>query len=78
MEYLADADGYVDFGDVSRKELGKQCQYGSRYVTKLDEEYPDLGEGLRFRNLDRSYHEIKIHIDDIPEFVRRYNEHIAQ
>lgn len=58
MTYLQDADGYVNFGDVSRSELSKQCQYGSRYVDGSDG-YPNLSEGLRFRNLDKDYHDIQ-------------------
>ena len=25
-------DGFIDFGDVSRKQLGMQCQYASDYA----------------------------------------------
>ena len=71
MNYSPDADGYVHFGDVSRGELNRQCQYGSQYVDG-SEGYPNLGEGLRFRNLDMDYHDIEIHVNDIPELVRRY------
>ena len=76
MTYNQDKDGYVSFSDVSRQEMGKQCQYGSRYVTGTDPDYPNLGEGLRFKNLkSSSYYDIQIHADDIPEFVRRYEEY---
>jgi hypothetical protein len=77
MSYKPDADGYVFFGDVSRGELKKQCQYGSRYIVGEDG-CPNLGKDLRFKGLDDpggNYHVIKIHIDDINEFVRRYNQY---
>jgi hypothetical protein len=77
MRYQPDGDGYVNFGDVSRNELGIQCQYGARFIVGRDipgcEDEPDLGQGLRFRNLDiGDYHSIEIHIDDIPELLRRF------
>ena len=69
-------DEYVDFGDVSRQQLGEQCQYGSRYIDGYLEGWPNLGEGLRFKGYDsngrvNNYHEMKIHKDDVAEFVRR-------
>ncbi len=77
MKYTKNKDGYVRFGDVSRNELNKQCQYGSLYINGF-EGYPNLGEGLRFRNLDEgNYHAIEIHVDDITEFVRRYKTYLA-
>lgn len=79
MKYETDEDGYVNFGDVSRNELGMQCQYGARYLANRNEgvfsEAHELGRGLRFKNLDvGNYHGIMVHIDDIPELVRRYKE----
>jgi hypothetical protein len=79
MSYEQDKDGYVNFGDVSRNEFKMQCQYGCCYVVSRDvygcEDEPNLGKGLRFKNLDvGAYHNIMIHIDDIPELVRRYKE----
>jgi hypothetical protein len=73
-KYTADEDGFVMFGDVSRGELKKQTQYGSRYVNGFQGEYPNLGEGLRFDGDPDNYHSLKIHKDDIEEFVKRFNE----
>ena len=72
---------YIDFGDVSREQLGQQCQYGSRYITGVIDGWPNLGEGLRFTGFDddghvNNYHAMKIHRDDVDEFVRRVNEYI--
>lgn len=67
--------GYTSFGDVAREQLGQQCQYASRYVTGRNDDYPNLGEGLRFKNLDDgNYHAILIHRDDIDTFVQRYKD----
>lgn len=72
----ADADGYVRFGPVARSRMGEQCQYASRYIGGRMEGYPALGEGLRFKNVaSGNYHNIRIHLDDIDEFVRRYREY---
>ncbi len=73
-KYQADENGFIEFGDVSRGELGKQTQYGSRYVNGFQGEYPNLGEGLRFEGDADNYHSLKIHKDDIKEFVRRFKE----
>lgn len=73
-KYLADENGFVEFGDISRGELRMQTQYGSRYVNGFAGEYPNLGEGLRFEGDTDNYHSLKIHIDDIGEFVKRFNK----
>lgn len=68
--------GYTSFGDVARRELNQQCQYASRYIEGKIEGYPALGEGLRFKDLDRgNYHFIRIHRDDVEEFVNRYRRY---
>ncbi len=71
-----DLANYVDFGDVSRQQLGLQCQYGSRYIDGYIDGWPNLGKGLRFIGFDsgghiNNYHAMKIHRDDVEEFVRR-------
>ncbi len=73
-KYNSDENGFVDFGEISRGELQKQSQYGSRYVDGFRGEYPNLGEGLRFEGGLDDYHSLKIHKDDIEEFVRRFKE----
>jgi hypothetical protein len=79
MEYESDSEGYVNFGDVSRGGLGIQCQYGSRYVTGVFEDYPNLGEGLRFKNLScNHWHGIRIHHEDVPALLKRYSEYRAE
>lgn len=73
---LSVIEGFVNFGDVSRKLMGFQCQYGSRYVDGKIEGYPNLGEGLRFSGDTNMYHSLKIHKDDVKEFMRRYKEYV--
>jgi len=72
-EYSVKPNGDVSFGDVSRNLLGKQNQYGSRFIDGSVPGYPKLGVGLRFSDLEGpSYHDIGIHPDDIEEFVHRF------
>ncbi|MBK9141077.1 MAG: hypothetical protein IPM23_01175 [Candidatus Melainabacteria bacterium] len=72
----------VDFGDVARKRVGMQCQYASRYVsgecpTDDPDGYPDVasdpqfGDELRVEGDAGNYHDIRIHADDVDEFVDR-------
>lgn len=67
-------DDYVGFGDIARGQIGMQCQYASRYVHGVGD-YPNLGVGLRFTGTNADYHSMKIHKDDVAEFVRRMKEH---
>lgn len=63
-----DEDGYVPFNEDRR--LG-QNQYASRYAKGILDN-PDLGQGLRWKGLDRGdYHFIRIHKDDLEIFHRR-------
>lgn len=72
----------VDFGDVARQRVGMQCQYASRYVSgecpkDYQDEYPDVasdpqfGDELRVEGDAGNYHGIRIHADDVDEFVAR-------
>ena len=74
--FKTDENGYVSFGDLSRRILKKQGQYGVRYAFEDAEgDYPNLGEGLRIIGDPGNYCDVKIHKDDIHEFVDRYNNY---
>ena len=67
-----DEDGFVPFN--ADRALG-QNQYASRYAAG-QHGYPNLGDGLRWKNLDSSnYHDIRIHRDDLLEFHHRVEEY---
>ncbi len=71
--FESDENGFVKFGDVSRRILNKQCQYGVSFAFgDSGSGCPNLGEGLRITGDIGNYHDVKIHQDDIEEFVRRY------
>lgn len=74
-EHQGNPDEMVNFGEVSRRYLGKQAQYGCRYVDGFDGDYPNLGEGLHFEGSPDDYHGLQIRQGDIPTFVERYREH---
>jgi hypothetical protein len=73
----ADEEGFVRFGDVSRRFIeNEQVQYTSRFLNGVGGQRPNLAKGLRIKEGPmKSYHTVRIHRDDIPEFVRRYNEY---
>lgn len=62
---------YVSFGDIVRSRLGQQCQYASRYINGTLPGYPNLGKNLRFKGEPENYHSVKIHKDDVEEFISR-------
>ena len=62
-------DEYIFVGEVFHT-IGMQTQYGHRYIKGLYG-YPSLGDGLRFQYSNTSYHEIKIHRDDILMFAAK-------
>lgn len=71
-----DSADYVDFGDVCRRRLNEQAQYGSRFVDGRHG-CPRLGDGLRFVGDAVDYHSLRIHADDVEEFVGRYRRAVA-
>ena len=73
IQFESDENGFVMFGDVSRKLLKKQSQYGSRYLGGWEQEgYPNLATGLRLQGDPEDYHNVMIHQDDITEFIKRF------
>ena len=70
-KYESDEEGFVKFTDIARGELHQQAQYASRYIDGSMEGYPNLGKGLRIEGDPTDYYSIKIHKDDVKEFVDR-------
>lgn len=64
------AERWQSVGDICRKRLGMQAQYGSRYVDGRHG-YDNCGEGLRFKGEPEDYHCIRIHPEDVETFVQR-------
>jgi hypothetical protein len=74
--FEVDKDGFVRFFEVSSLLLNMQNQFGSRYLRGNIAGYPNLGEDLRIKD-DGDHHSLRIHKDDIAEFIRRYKEYKA-
>lgn len=75
----ADGEGYIPTASFATQELKRQ----NKSVASLldgDEGAGDynLGEGIRFRGSSGNYPDMKIHIDDLDEFVRRVKEHFGE
>ena len=73
---IVDTSKYIDFGDFSRHHLGLSCQQGSKYVDGVIDNYPELGQGLRFLGDNHNYHSLKIHKDDVQTFMNRFNDYM--
>lgn len=65
-----DAQGFVDFGEVARMLCHQQNQYCSRYLTGTPDRV-HLGAGLRYHGDEGNYHSLRLHKDDVEEFVTR-------
>ncbi len=68
---------YISFGEALGV-LG-QSQYVTRPLTNVfPDEYPFLGEGIRYTGSYDMYHFIKIHKDDVLEYASRYIDYKNQ
>jgi len=79
------ADGFVNFSDVARSRCGLDAAECAKYVEGFERStdkirlvYPALGEGLRFRGAPKACHHLRIHEDDVNEFVRRVIKHLTK
>lgn len=70
-------DVYVSVG-IFMTFIPRQVQYLVRHLDPLDDDY--FGDGLRTRYIKNFTNEsdVMIHIEDIPEFVKRHNEWIIK
>lgn len=68
MNMNENENDYVSLGDVCRNQLGMQCQYGSRYADTICMD-------LRYIGDTGDYHSMKIHKDDVSDYVRRVIAH---
>lgn len=78
QDFKVDQRGFVNFQDIALDLLNTQSQYASRYVDGRIDGYPNLGKGLRFAGDPADYHELKIHKDDLAEFVIRVRDYKSQ
>jgi hypothetical protein len=73
--FEVDEDGYVLFWDVANRFFKEQIPDAVRFLKGYGDK-PNLGEDLRIK-IDslKTLHDIRIHKDDIGEFLKRYQEY---
>lgn len=76
----ADAEGYISVGAFATGELRRQ---GKSVAALIDGEAgtePEtfLGKGLRYKGESGNYSDMKIHVDDLEEFIRRVKKHFGE
>lgn len=76
----ADSDGYLYVGEFATQELRRQAKSIAAFLdgdegTNVD---VNLGEDLRFTGKSGNYHDMKIHIDDLDEFVGRVKNYYGE
>lgn len=72
---VADNEGFVNIDDVTHGLMNQQSQYITRYMDGSNPTVPVLVEGLRIDVSSSTYHEYRIHRDDVREFVARVKAH---
>jgi hypothetical protein len=77
IQESVDDEGFVNFGEIAHQIFGQQTQSASRYIDGVIPGWPNLGEDLRFKGSTENYHFVRIHKDDIEEFIRRKRDYIA-
>jgi cold shock CspA family protein len=61
---------YVSLGDVAHGKLGDTSQNVAKYFSGLSP-YPNLGHRIRVKGEPSMYHSMRVHRDDVEEFVGR-------
>ncbi len=73
--YLSKADksGYLGIGDFCIQVLRRQSKSVAAFLDGDEGADPNinLGAGLKFQGSSGNYSDMKIHIDDLEEFVKR-------
>jgi len=71
----SDKPDYVMFGDVCHHFMGKQTQYGVRFLSEevaADCHLPYLGKDIRLLGDTADYHSLMIHKEDVPVLIERF------
>ncbi len=74
-KYLSKVDkgGFVYVGDFSTQELKRQSKSVASLLDGEEGTEPDinLGNGIRFKGSSGNYSDMKVHVDDLEEFIKR-------
>jgi hypothetical protein len=73
----ADENGFVSVSGFANKELQRQAKNIAAFLDGEEGTSPEynLGEGLRYSGKSGNYSDMKIHIDDLEEFIKRVKQH---
>jgi hypothetical protein len=76
----ADNEGYVAIGAFAVSELKRQAKNVASLLDGEEGTEQDyfLGENLRYKGNSGNYSDMKIHIDDLDEFIKRVKKHYEQ
>jgi hypothetical protein len=73
----ADDEGYVFISDFATQELSRQSKNIASLLDGEEGMSPEynLGGGLRYKGVSGNYTDMKVHIDDLEEFIQRVKAH---
>ena len=74
---VADGNGFIPVSAFANKELQRQAKNIAAFLDGEEGMSPEynLGEGLRYSGKSGNYSDMKIHIDDLEEFIARVKKH---
>ena len=78
-KYLSkvDKEGFVYVGDFSTQELKRQSKSVASFLDGEEGMEPNinLGLGIRFKGSSGNYSDMKVHVDDLEEFIKRVRKY---
>ena len=74
-----DSEGYLSIGSFSTQELKRQSKNIASLLDGDEGASPEynLGRGLRYTGSSGNYSDMRIHIDDLEDFIQRVREHYS-
>ena len=68
-----DKEGFIFIGDFATQELKRQSKSVASFLDGEEGLEPEInfGTGLKFKGTSGNYSDMKIHIDDLEEFIKR-------
>ena len=81
-KYLSrvDNEGYVSVSAFATTEIKRQTKSVAGLIDGEEGSEPDyfLGECLRYKGSSGNYSNMKIHVDDLEEFINRVKKHYGE
>lgn len=75
-----DQEGFVSVGDFATTELRRQSKNIAAFLDGDEGTNPEanLGERLNFKGSSGNYSDMKIHINDLDEFIKRIHNYYGE